>query len=55
MKLLFGRHAETFRTFKDRAHGMSARESRRVYEDLAAVHVQRPTDGPAESSSEIAA
>jgi len=44
MKLLFGRHAETFRTFKDRAHGMSAREFRRVYEDLAAVHVQRPTD-----------
>jgi SAM-dependent methyltransferase len=44
MKLLFGRHAETFRTFKDRAHGMSADEFRRVYEELAAVHVQRPTD-----------
>jgi SAM-dependent methyltransferase len=43
-RLLFGRHADTFRSFKDRAHALSPEEFRRVYEETAGVHLHRPTD-----------
>jgi len=43
-QLLFGRHAETFRSFKDRAHDLSPEEFRRVYAETAPVHLERPTD-----------
>lgn len=43
-RLLFGRQAETFMTFKDRAHLLSEEEFRRVYEETAAAHLDRPTD-----------
>jgi len=43
-RLLFGRQAETFLNFKDRAHLLSEEEFRRVYEETAAVHLDRPTD-----------
>ena len=43
-RLLFGRHAETFMTFKDRAHLLTDEEFRRVYEETAAAHLDRPTD-----------
>lgn len=43
-RLLFGRQAAAFMAFKDRAHLLSPEEFRRVYEETAAVHLQRPTD-----------
>ncbi len=43
-RLLFGRHAATFMAFKDRAHGLSDEDFRRVYEETAEVHLERPTD-----------
>jgi SAM-dependent methyltransferase len=43
-RLLFGRHAGTFMSFKDRAHDLTNAEFRRVYEETAAVHLERPTD-----------
>jgi SAM-dependent methyltransferase len=43
-RLLFGRHADTFRSFKDRGHDLDEEEFRRVYAETAVVHLQRPTD-----------
>ncbi|MFM7734864.1 MAG: class I SAM-dependent methyltransferase [Alphaproteobacteria bacterium] len=43
-RLLFGRNADVFMTFKDRAHRMSEEEFRRVYEETADLHLDRPTD-----------
>jgi SAM-dependent methyltransferase len=43
-RLLFGRHADTFRSFKERAHTLSPEEFRRVYAETAGVHLRRPTD-----------
>lgn len=43
-RLLFGRQAATFASFKDRAHLLTDEEFRRVYEQTAAVHLDRPTD-----------
>lgn len=43
-RLLFGRQAATFMAFKDRAHLLSEEEFRRVYEETASVHLDRPTD-----------
>jgi SAM-dependent methyltransferase len=52
-KLLFGRQAATFMAFKDRAHLLSDEEFRRVYEETAAVHLERPTDLNAACTTEI--
>jgi ubiquinone/menaquinone biosynthesis C-methylase UbiE len=52
-RLLFGRQAATFMAFKDRAHLLSPEEFRRVYEETAAVHLQRPTDLNAACTAEI--
>ncbi|MEM6928230.1 MAG: hypothetical protein AAF602_14955, partial [Myxococcota bacterium] len=43
-RLLFGRHAETFATFKARAPRMSDDEIRDVYAATAEVHIDRETD-----------
>lgn len=52
-RLLFGSRAETFMTFKERAHRLTDDEFRRVYEETAAVHLQRPTDLNAACIAEI--
>ena len=52
-RLLFGRQAETFMALKDRAHLLTEDEFRRVYEETAAVHLQRPTDLNATCIAEI--
>jgi len=52
-RLLFGQRAEVFMAFKDRAHLLTEDEFRRVYEETAAVHLQRPTDLNATCIAEI--
>jgi SAM-dependent methyltransferase len=42
--LLFGRHSDTFRSFKDRGHELDEEDFLRVYRETAAVHLKRPTD-----------
>ena len=51
--LLFGRRAETFMGFKERAHLLTDEEFRGIYEETAAVHLQRPTDLNAACIAEI--
>lgn len=43
-KVLFGRKAEVFFTFKERAIGLGPLEMRRIYEDVAHVFISRETD-----------
>lgn len=52
-RLLFGKQAEIFMTFKDRAHLLSAADFRQIYEDTAAAHLDRPTDLNARCTDEI--
>ena len=52
-RLLFGRQAEAFATFKDRAHLLSEDEFRTVYGQTADVHLKRPTDLNAACLAEI--
>lgn len=52
-RLLFGRQAATFMAFKDRAHLLDDDEFRRVYEETASVHLERPTDLNAACTAEI--
>ncbi|MFM7077612.1 MAG: class I SAM-dependent methyltransferase, partial [Planctomycetaceae bacterium] len=52
-RLLFGRQASTFMAFKDRAHLLDDDEFRRVYEETASVHLERPTDLNAACTAEI--
>ncbi|MBX2803419.1 MAG: class I SAM-dependent methyltransferase [Myxococcales bacterium] len=43
-RLLFGPHAKTFETFKERAAFLTDEEFRDVYARTAEVHLERPTD-----------
>jgi ubiquinone/menaquinone biosynthesis C-methylase UbiE len=43
LRLVFGRHAKTFMSFKDRAHAMTEDEYASVYEEVAEVELHEET------------